>query len=134
MKFPREFSQMFENKTSVSMKSRRRFLHLNSFSDSDSFMTAGPDVPFSFAHILMSHVCVRFADHPGHAGVHGGVVARPALYRRPHLPTHAPNLRVSSRDLGRGQTQPLRQEELRSSGAVSQTRPEGIQSQRLSNI
>ena len=25
------------------MKSRRRFLHLSSFSDSNSFMTAGPD-------------------------------------------------------------------------------------------
>ena len=36
----REFSQMFENKTSVSMKLRRRFLHLSSFSDLNSFMTA----------------------------------------------------------------------------------------------
>ena len=33
---------MFQNKHSVSMKSRRRFLHLSSFSDSNSFMTAGP--------------------------------------------------------------------------------------------
>ena len=33
---------MFENKHSVSMKSRRRFLHLSSFSDSNSFMMAGP--------------------------------------------------------------------------------------------
>ena len=32
---------MFENKHSVSMKSRRRFLHLSSFSDSNSFMAAG---------------------------------------------------------------------------------------------
>ena len=29
---------MFENKQSVSIKSRRRFLHLSSFSDSNSFM------------------------------------------------------------------------------------------------
>ena len=38
---------MFENVPSVSMKSRRRFLHLSSFSDSNSFMTAGPglDLP-----------------------------------------------------------------------------------------
>ena len=35
---------MFENKHSVSMKSRRRFLHLSSFSDSNSFMTVGPDL------------------------------------------------------------------------------------------
>ena len=32
---------MFENKQNVSMKSQRRFLHLSSFSDSNSFMTAG---------------------------------------------------------------------------------------------
>ena len=36
----RKFSQMLENETIVSMKSR--FLRLSSFSDSNSFMTAGP--------------------------------------------------------------------------------------------
>ena len=40
----RKFSQMLKNKNSVSMKSRRRFLHLRSFSDSNSFMTVGADI------------------------------------------------------------------------------------------
>ena len=39
---PRPISQMIENKTSVSMKSCRRFLHLSSSSGSNRFMTVGP--------------------------------------------------------------------------------------------
>ena len=38
----RYFSKIFKNKHNVSMKSWRGFLHLSSFSDSNSFMTAGP--------------------------------------------------------------------------------------------
>ena len=36
-------NQKFENKHSVYKKSRRRFLHLSSFSDSNSFMMVGPE-------------------------------------------------------------------------------------------
>ena len=35
---------MFEIKHSVAMKSRKRFLHLSSISDSNSFMTTGPEL------------------------------------------------------------------------------------------
>ena len=38
----RECCKKFENKHSVSLKSWGRFLHLSSFSDSNSCMTAGP--------------------------------------------------------------------------------------------
>ena len=41
----RECCQKIENKYSVSLKSFRRFLYLSSFSDSNSFMTAGQGDP-----------------------------------------------------------------------------------------
>ena len=43
----RECCQKYENKHSVSLKSRWRFLHLSSFSDSNSFMTAGLGMPIT---------------------------------------------------------------------------------------
>ena len=40
----REFPQKFENKLIISMKSCRRFFYLSSFSDLNSFKTAGPGI------------------------------------------------------------------------------------------
>ena len=39
----REFSQKFEVKHCISIKSRRRFLHLSSSLDSNNFMMVGPE-------------------------------------------------------------------------------------------
>ena len=53
----RYFSQIFENKHSVSMKLWRRVLYLSSFSDSNSFMTAAQDI------IVLVNGCKKKAWH-----------------------------------------------------------------------